>query len=201
MSANRSIRGVSAGLTACGALLCCPSPAAAHLVTTGMGPVYDGIGHLLLTPEDLIPVLAVAFYAGLRGATAGRRAMFLLPLAWLVGGLAGAAMHTTTAFPLPAISFLILGGLVAADLYMPAAAVATLTIVFGIVHGFMNGTVLRDSAGTLGLVGIMAMLFVLVALASAMVVSLRQAWARIVVRVAGSWIAAMGLLMLGWAMR
>lgn len=28
------------------------SLALAHLVTTGMGPVYDGIGHLLLTPED-----------------------------------------------------------------------------------------------------------------------------------------------------
>ncbi len=44
-----------------------PSVAAAHLVTTGMGPVYDGIGHLLLTPEDLVPAMAVAIYAGLRG--------------------------------------------------------------------------------------------------------------------------------------
>jgi len=37
-----------------------PSEAAAHLGTTGMGPVYDGIGHFLLTPEDLVPVLALA---------------------------------------------------------------------------------------------------------------------------------------------
>jgi hypothetical protein len=49
-----------------------PSYAAAHLVTTGMGPVYDGIGHLLLTPEDLVPSLAVALYAGLRGKSPGR---------------------------------------------------------------------------------------------------------------------------------
>ena len=41
--------------------------ARAHLVSTGMGPVYDGIGHLLLTPEDLIPTLALALYGGLRG--------------------------------------------------------------------------------------------------------------------------------------
>ena len=59
-----------------------PSPALAHLVTTGMGPVYDGIGHLLLTPEDLVPVLALSCYCGLRGARAGRWAMFLLPAAW-----------------------------------------------------------------------------------------------------------------------
>jgi len=64
-------------------VLLIPDAALAHLVTTGMGPVYDGIGHLLLTPEDLIPVIAVALYAGLRGKTQGRRALFLFPLAWM----------------------------------------------------------------------------------------------------------------------
>ena len=94
-----------------------------------MGPVYDGIGHLLLSPEDLVPVLALALYAGLRGAVAGRRTMFLLPLAWFVGGLAGSAVNAVTSFPVPAVSFLILGGLVAADLCMPTAAVTVLAIV------------------------------------------------------------------------
>jgi hypothetical protein len=32
-------------------------------------------------------------------------------------------------------------------------------------------------------------------------VSLRTAWARIAVRVGGSWIAATGLLMIGWTLR
>ena len=178
-----------------------PSRAAAHLVTTGMGPVYDGIGHLLLTPEDLVPVLALALYAGLRGAVAGRRTMFLLPFAWFVGGLTGSAVNIATSLPIPAISFLILGGLVAADLCMPAPVVTGLTIMLGLVHGFLNGAVLQAGAGTLGLIGIATMLFVLVTLASALVVSLRKSWARIAVRVAGSWIAAIGLLMFGWAMR
>jgi urease accessory protein len=53
----------------------------------------------------------------------------------------------------------------------------------------------------LGLVGIGATVFVLVALAAALVVSLRAHWSRVVVRVAGSWFAAIGLLMLGWALR
>ena len=182
-------------------VLCCPSSSAAHLVTTGMGPVYDGIGHLLLTPEDLVPVLALALYAGLRGAVAGRRTMFLLPLAWFVGGLAGSAVNTATSFPIPAMSFVILGGLVAADLCMAAPVVTGLTSVLGLIHGFLNGAVLREGAGTLGLIGIVTMLFVLVTLASALVVSLRKPWAHIAVRVAGSWIAAIGLLMFGWAMR
>jgi hypothetical protein len=47
----------------------------------------------------------------------------------------------------------------------------------------------------------MSALFVLVALVSAFVVSLKPPWTRIVVRVAGSWVAAMGLLMVGWFFR
>jgi len=47
----------------------------------------------------------------------------------------------------------------------------------------------------------MATLFVLVALAAALVIALRPAWTRIAVRVTGSWIAAMGLLWLGWSLR
>jgi len=188
---------VLAGFT----LLGTPSRAAAHLVTTGMGPVYDGIGHILLTPEDLVPVLAIAFYAGLRGTAAGRRTMFLLPLAWIVGGLAGSALNMTTTFPVAALSFFILGGLVATDLCLPTAAVSSLSIMLGLVHGFLNGVALHGNSGTLGLIGIMTMLFVLVALISAFVVSLGKPWARIAVRVTGSWIAAVGLLMFGWAFK
>jgi hydrogenase/urease accessory protein HupE len=183
------------------ALICAPSIAAAHLVSTGMGPVYDGIGHLLLTPEDLVPALALALYAGLRGAASGRRAMFLLPTAWFLGGLAGSALNITVGSVLPALSFLLLGVLVAADLGLPAAAVSAIATALGLIHGFLNGAALREGAGTLGLVGIMAMLFVMVTLVAAFVVSLEKHWARIAVRVAGSWIAATGLLMFGWTLR
>jgi urease accessory protein len=201
MNRNRIIPGITAGLAAVTVLFCSPSRADAHLVTTGMGPVYDGIGHLLLTPEDLVPVLALALYAGLRGAVAGRRTMFLLPLFWFVGGLAGSAVSTSISLTIPAMSFLILGGLVAADLWLPSDVVTGLAVLLGLVHGFMNGVALQQGAGTLGLMGIMTMLFILVTIVSALVMSLKRPWERIAVRVAGSWIAAVGLLMIGWAIR
>lgn len=201
MNGNDNNQGMFAVLAAAIAVLCCPSPAAAHLVTTGMGPVYDGIGHLLLTPEDLVPVLALSLYAGLGGAADGRRTMFLLPLAWFAGGVAGSMARGVPALPAPALSFLVVGGLVAADLRMPSNAVSALAVVVGLVHGFFNGAALREGAGTLGLLGILVMLFVLVPLASAFVVSLRKPWMRIAVRVTGSWVAASGLLLLGWYLR
>jgi hypothetical protein len=49
-----------------------------------------------------------------------------------------------------------------------------------------------------GLIGIMATLFVIIALVSALIVSLKKPWTRIVVRVAGSWVAAIGMLMVDW---
>ncbi len=178
-----------------------PSDAAAHLVTTGMGPVYDGIGHLLLTPEDLVPALAVALYAGLRGRAPGRRALFFFPFAWLLGGFIGLAADTMPTFPVSAFSFLLVGILIAADLRLPDNAFTVLAIAVGIMHGFFNGIALKAGPGGLGLLGIMSALFVLVAIVSAFVVSLKPPWTRIVVRVAGSWVAAMGLLMIGWFFR
>lgn len=175
-----------------------PTYAAAHLVTTGMGPVYDGIGHLLLTPEDLVPVLAVGLYAGLSGKDQSRCGLFLLPLAWLAGGIAGILSAGVVTFSLSALSFLLLGALIAADLRLPAQVVNGLIVLVGTVHGFFNGIVMRSGPGISGILGVSATLFVLVALVSAVVVSLRPAWTRVAVRVTGSWIAAVGLLMVGW---
>jgi urease accessory protein len=43
--------------------------------STGLGPVYDGLLHFLLSPEDPLPVLALALLAGQRGAHYGRRVL------------------------------------------------------------------------------------------------------------------------------
>jgi hydrogenase/urease accessory protein HupE len=178
-----------------------PALAEAHLVTTGLGPVYDGIGHLLLTPEDLIPVLALSLYAGLRGPTHSRRTLFVLPLAWFAGGVVGLRADGPGPLFLPGVTFVVLGVLVATDLRMKPGGVTALAVTLGVVYGFLNGAALKEGAGVSGLLGIMAVLFVVVALAAAFVVSLRRPWTRIAVRVAGSWVVATGMLMLGWLWR
>jgi hypothetical protein len=75
-------------------------------------------------------------------------------------------------------------------------------MVVGLLHGWLNGVGIAEAQReAMGLVGIGAVAFVVVALVSAFVVSLRPVWARIAIRVAGSWVAAIGLLMLGWSLR
>lgn len=180
------------------AVLIVPATAPAHLVTTGMGPVYDGIGHLLLTLEDLVPVLALAMYCGLSGPQAGRYLVLVLPFCWFIGGFAGLSAELTVTFPVQALSFLLLGLMISADLRLPATVFAATAALIGLIHGFINGIALQSGPAILGLLGIMAALFVLVSLMTAAVLSLRIPWTRIVVRVLGSWVAASGMLMIGW---
>lgn len=179
-----------------------PAQAQAHLNSTGLGPVYDGVAHFLLTPEDFIPVLALALLAGQRGAAYGRRALFVLPVAWLLGGTVGLAGTMAGSTALACTSFLLLGGLLAADAKVSLRVLTGLSALVGLSHGYLNGADMGppEYAG-LVLPGLAAAVFVLVALAAAFVVRLRQQWARIAVRVVGSWIVASGLLLLGWAAR
>jgi len=180
----------------------CPSMAEAHLVTTGLGPLYDGLLHVALTPEDLVPVLALALLAGLRGVTHGRRALFVLPAAWLLGGVIGLAVRGGVSPSWTALSFVLLGGLVALDARLPLGATTLLAALLGLGHGYLNGSALaQPGLGAVGLLGIVAAVFTLVALGASFVVPLRAVWARLVVRVVGSWIAAIGLLLIGWAIR
>ncbi len=184
------------------ALVLWPQAAHAHLVTTGLGPVYDGMSHLFLTFDDLLPVVALAALAGLNGPAAARRSLFVLPIAWLAAGVAGyfTAIHLLPA-GITAVSLLALGILTAADRRLSPGVVSVLAALLGILHGWLNGTSIAAAGREAsGLVGITVAIFLLAALVAALAVSLRRPWTRIAVRVAGSWIAAVGLLFLGWVL-
>jgi urease accessory protein len=184
-------------------LIAAPS-AHAHLMNTGFGPFNDGLTHLFVTPEDLLPVIALALLAGLRGPRFGRTVLFALPVAWLVGSSAGLWLARPITLPVAeTIVTIALGALLAADRPLPLASVACLAILLGLFHGILNGSELpkTSSTGQISATGVAAALFVAVSLLAGQGASVRVAWARVAVRVAGSWVVAIGLLMLGWAMR
>ena len=204
------IPGAIARLTLVGAItiLLRPAPAYAHLVTTGLGPLYDGLAHFALTPEDFVPALALSLLAGLRGPSHSRRVLFVLPTMWLLAAVLG-FMTPNAANALPksmalatSISFVLLGALLAADAKMPRPVMAAIAALLGVLHGYLNGATMSQAAlGATAVIGIATAVFTLVALASSTVVPLRAAWARIAIRIAGSWIAATGLLLIGWSLR
>ena len=139
--------------------------------------------------------------AGLRGKACGRAILFGLPPALLAGAASG-----RWGPPLPFIRIastlllLALGGLVAADAPLPRRAVILTAVGCGLLIGCANGAAMAEARlGVASLLGIAATGFVAAALVTAFVVSLRAAWMRIAVRVAGSWMVALGLLMVAWS--
>lgn len=193
------------------ATLLAPTAAHAHLVQTGFGEFYDGIGHLLMTLPDLFVVLATAILAGSSGAPSARRALVGLPLAWLAAALVGRFAGVDIVSPwATTILFGIFGALVAVDAKPTPSLVLGASVLAGAIHGWTNGAGIGDTlgageagatSGALALLGITAAVFVIVTLVSALVVPLRSYAARIVVRVAGSWLAAIAILMAGWLVR
>jgi len=182
------------------AMLVMPSVALAHLVNSGLGPVYDGALHLLLSPGDLLGLVAFALLAGLRGVQAGRMTVMSLTIGWLLAGLAGLNLSHIPGLPLlVVVSLVVPGVMVAFDLKLPAVLVAGLAGSYGALHGLLNGYALAETgAGVTALLGIVLTVFLTSLLIAAAIVPLQGIWSRIVVRVAGSWVAAVGILMFGW---
>lgn len=198
-TARRALHAAAAAL----ALALAPRAAQAHLNATGLGPVYDGLAHLAMSAEDLGSLLALALWAGLRGPRHGRRVLFVVTAAWMVGALAGSSAPPSSMSGVAAALWLVaLGALLAADAALPLEGATILAAGVGLQHGYANGAGLGSLlAAAPAVAGLGTGVFAVSAIASAAAVAVRAAWARIALRVLGSWIAALGLLALGWALR
>ena len=102
----------------------------------------------------------------------------------------------------PRFRFWVFGGLEAANAQLSLRTMTVLAGLLGLAHGWLNGAGVPWSCSLVGVyAGLVGGIFVVVALVSAFVIKLRPPWARIAVQVAGSWIVASGLLLLGWTAR
>jgi len=103
---------------------------------------------------------------------------------------------------LMAVGTALIGALVASDPRLPLAAVIAAAAALGALHGYDNGHDLAATTGGLvAIAGIACSLFAIVSLLAGQVAVLQAQWARLAVRISGSWIAAVGLLMLGWSVK
>jgi urease accessory protein len=184
------------------AVLAWAHPAAAHTLDNRFGDFYAGVVHPLTALEHPPPFLALGLLAGQQGEGAARWLVLVFPLALLIGaGLAAAAPPLPAMGVLNAASFVVLGLLLAAALRLPLPVLIALGAVFGISHGYDNGRAMApDTAVHLFVLGVATVGGLVTALVSAAAIDLAEAaWSRVAVRIAGSWIAAVGIMMIGLA--
>jgi urease accessory protein len=179
--------------------------AQAHSTVKGVGDLYAGLLHVLTGLEHVLPFVALSLLAGQRGLKAQAEAVLLVfPFALMVG--AAAALWLP---PVPGLMFfnmasaILLGGLVASAWPLSTTVFYGLVVVFGISHGFANGEAISGSIKAyLFILGIGLAGLAVLAYGTLMVDFLlkrKTGWITIAVRVAGSWIAAIGVLVLATA--
>jgi hydrogenase/urease accessory protein HupE len=153
--------------------------------------------------EHVLPILALGLLAGQQGERAARWLVLVFPLALLIGaGLAPVVPPLLWMRVLNAVSFVVLGLLVAAAWRLPLPVLIALGALFGVSHGYENGRAMTPETAThLFVLGVATIGGLVTALVSAATLDLaaKAVWPRVAVRIAGSWIAAIGIITIGLA--
>lgn len=178
--------------------------AEAHIVSSRLGDFYGGVLHPVLGLPDLILWLALGILAGVQPTPLARWLVLVFP-AGLVSGFAVGVWSGLTPDPLVVDAGLMVGlGLViAASVRLPGPVLLALGFGLAVFRGAANaggleaGTDLVLFAAGMTAVGYAAI--TLLAAGCTDFVRSGAGWRTIAVRAGGSWIAAIGLMVSGYA--
>jgi urease accessory protein len=175
-----------------------PSQVFAHLADGRFGDFYAGSFHLLTAIEHVIPLIALGLIAGQQGKKSSRIYVILVPLALIIGTYIGINFSGNSfSIYVNSFSFLLIGGLIAWNKILPTWLLILIAIVFCMTHGYSNGTAFELTLSKFNYtMGVAVAGLVVTSIFSGIVLSLKKDWHNIAVRVAGSWIAAIGLITL-----
>ncbi len=186
------------------------APAAdAHIVASRLGDFYAGALHPLTDLQDLILWIALGVLAGSLGAAKGRWLVLVFPLGLLAGLVLGLTSGGVSARPVAdAGMVVVLGLLLAANVRIPTAPLCAAALGLAMMRGAANsGDVGSEANRLLFAAGLASAGYAAITLAMAVTLAFRGtdadpsiAWRGIAIRAFGSWIAAIGLMMGGFAL-
>lgn len=199
------VRTVPGILTVSVVLALSTASASAHIMMEGAGEITNGALHPLMTPAHVLVLLAAGLLCGqnARDKEANPLRAFAPVLAFALLGTLAAFLSGELWQPLVIGVSLVLAALVALEVRLPRAAVIALTVVSALVIGLDSGAEadsvaakVKTLAGTW--VTASAVVFYISACASN---AEGRPWARTAIRVLGSWIVAIGLMVLAFALK
>jgi urease accessory protein len=165
----------------------------------GVGDFYAGMLHPMTAIEYVLPIIALSLLAGQQSRRTGIGTLISFPLACVSGALLGlvapvpsyVAVINTAAIP-------VLGGLIALGRPLPWRLSVAFSAVTGLTIGWANGTEITGATSPYRFIAGLALIGVLlVSYGIGIVRRLNVPWAWIGIRVVGSWIAAIGILVVG----
>jgi urease accessory protein len=164
--------------------------------------------HPLTDLQDLILWVAMGVLAGSLGAAKGRWLVLAFPLGLLAGLILQRASGSVS--PVPAADagmILVLGLLLAASARIPTAMLCVIAFGLAVMRGAANaGDVGPDTNLLLFAAGLACVGYAAITLTMAVTLAFRRpdagasmVWRGIAIRALGGWIAAIGLMMVGFA--
>jgi urease accessory protein len=173
--------------------------AEAHSVNKQFGDFYGGLLHPLTALEHLVPFLGLGLLAGQQGTSSARWVLLLFPIGLFVGATAAGNLEPNSLVEwLNRLSFVAIGALVACAVRVPLPALAISAVVLGFSHGYENtADVSAAVVMHLFISGVVVTGIAMIAIFAALTVTRQVAWQKIAVRVIGSWITAIGILIIG----
>jgi hydrogenase/urease accessory protein HupE len=165
--------------------------------------------HPLTDLQDLILWTAIGVLAGSLGAARGRWLVLVFPLGLLAGLVLADGLGFISARPaIDAAMILVLGLLLAAALRIPTPLLCAIAFGLAVMRGAANASDLAPDANRLLFAaGLACAGYAAITLTMAVTLAFRRAdagsstaWRGIAIRAFGGWIAAIGLMMVGFAL-
>jgi urease accessory protein len=180
----------------------------AHIIASRLGDFYAGALHPLSDLQDLILWAAMGMLAGSLGAAKGRWLVLVFPLGLLAGLVLGRVFGVGSAGPAAdAGMILVLGALLAAAARIPTTLLCAIAFGLAVMRGAANaGDLGPETDRWLFAAGLACAGYAAITLTMALTLAFRRpdagpaaAWRGIAIRAVGGWIAAIGLMMMGFA--
>jgi urease accessory protein len=174
-----------------------PASALAHPMK-GVGDFYAGMLHPMTSVECVLPIIALSLLAGQQNRRTAIAMLLSLPIASVLGACLALVFPVS---PFIAVintaAMAILGILVALNRTLPLQISGTLSVALGLTVGWANGGELTSNTSAYRFIpGLAVVGLLLISYGIGLVRNLNMPWAKIGVRVTGSWIAAVGILVL-----
>jgi urease accessory protein len=179
-----------------------PTVAQAHLVDARLGDFYGGVLHPLTSLEEILPWLALAALAAFQGPERARWLVVVFPLGVLAGAVLSLVLPSPSFIPAVSVALIAITGLaVAAAVSLSLPALLGLAAVMGLVHGHQNGQAMTATTDHLLFIsGVTAIGYAVMTMATGGAIWFLRGvggWRPIALRASGSWVAAVGIMVLG----
>ena len=164
-----------------------------------VGDFYAGMLHPLTTIDTVLPLIALSMLAGQQSRETAMKVLASFPAALALGTTL--VLFASPSNRLPAIELVltaVCGLLLALARPLPAWLALTLAVLVGIGIGWANAAEVTTNISAARFSGGLVLVGLLIATYGVgLVRSSKLEWTQVAVRVVGSWLAAVGILVLG----